>query len=94
MQKFFDGPVILKRNEDIFKKVTTFFSETLFWKLHNGLCVMKIKYFEFYCKFHYFYEHLELQMILSTKYLYNLRPFTKQVKIIKKKQWKKCEADV
>ena len=35
-------------------------------------------------------------MILSiaTMYLYNLRPFTKQVKNDKKKQWKKFEADV
>ena len=35
-------------------------------------------------------------MILSTKYLDNLRPFTKQVKNDKEKekQWKKFEADV
>ena len=33
-------------------------------------------------------------MILSTKFLYNLRPFTKQVKNDKEKQWKKFEADV
>ena len=45
---------------------------------------MEINYFEFDCKFYYFYEHLELKMILSTKYLDNLRPFTKQVKMIKK----------
>ena len=45
---------------------------------------MEIKYFEFYCEFYYFYEHLELKIILSTKYLNNLRPFTKQVKMIKK----------
>ena len=56
--------------------------------------VKEIKYFEFYCKFYYFYEHLELKMILSTKSLYNLRPFTKQVKNEKEKQWKKFEADV
>ena len=56
--------------------------------------VMEIKYFEFYCKSYYFYEHLELKMILSTKYLDNLRPFTKQVKNDKEKQWKKFEADV
>ena len=56
--------------------------------------VIEIKYFEFYCKFYYFYEHLELKMILSTKYLDNLRPFTKQVKNDKEKQWKKFEADV
>ena len=55
---------------------------------------MEIKYFEFYCKFYCFYEHLELKMILSTKYLDNLRPFTKQVKNDKEKQWKKFEADV
>ena len=40
------------------------------------------------------YEHLELKMILSTKYLDNLRLFTKQVKNDKEKQWKKFEADV
>ena len=55
---------------------------------------MEIKYFEFYCKFYYFYEHEELNMILSTKYLDNLRPFTKQVKNDKEKQWKKFEADI
>ena len=55
---------------------------------------MEIKYFEFYCKLYYFYEHLELKMIWSTKYLDNLRPFTKQVKNDKEKQWKKFEADV
>ena len=33
-------------------------------------------------------------MILSTKYLDNLRPFAKQVKNDKEKQWKKFEADV
>ena len=45
---------------------------------------MEITYFEFYCKFYYFYEHLELKMILLTKYLDNLQPFIKQVKMIKK----------
>ena len=55
---------------------------------------MEIKYFEFYCKLYYFYKHLELKMILSTKYLDNLRPFTKQVRNNKEKQWKKFEADV
>ena len=55
---------------------------------------MEIKYFEFYCKFHYFYEHFELKMILSTKFFDNLRPFTKQVKNDKEKQWKNLEADV
>ena len=43
---------------------------------------------------YYFYEHLELKIILSTKYLYNLRPFTKHVKNDKEKQWKKFEANV
>ena len=33
-------------------------------------------------------------MILSTKYLDNLRPFIKQVKHDKEKQWKKFDADV
>ena len=47
---------------------------------------MEIKYFEFYCKFYNFYEYLELKMILSIKYLDNLRPSTKQVKNDKEKQ--------
>ena len=47
---------------------------------------MEFKYFEFYCKFYYVYEHLELKIIWSTKYLENLRPFTKQVKNDKEKQ--------
>ena len=55
---------------------------------------MEIKYFEFYWKFYYFYEHLELKMILSIKYFDNLRPFTKHVKNDKENQWKKFEADV
>ena len=55
---------------------------------------MEIKYFEFYSKFYYFYEHLELKMILSTTYFDNLRPFTKQVKNDKENQWKKFESDV
>ena len=55
---------------------------------------MEIKYFEFYCKFYYYYEDLELKMIFSTKYLDNLRPLTKQVKNEKEKQWKMFEADV
>ena len=33
-------------------------------------------------------------MILSTKHLDYLQPFTKQVKNDKEKQWKKFEADV
>ena len=56
--------------------------------------VMEITYFEFYCKFDYFYEHLELKMIMLTKYLDNLRPFTKQVKNDKEKHWKKSEKSV
>ena len=56
--------------------------------------VMEINYFELFCKFYYFYEHLELKMILSTKYLDNLRPFTKHVKTDKEKQWKKFEANL
>ena len=46
--------------------------------------VMEIKYFEFNCKFYYFYEHLELKMILSTMFLDNLRPFKNRLKLIKK----------
>ena len=53
---------------------------------------MEIKYF--YCKFYYFYEHFELNMILWTKYLDNSWPCTKQVKNDTEKQWKKFEADV
>ena len=60
----------------------------------RNIWVMEITYFGFYCQFYYFYEHLELNMILSTKYLDNLRPFTKQVKNDKEKQWKQFEADV
>ena len=56
--------------------------------------VMEIKYFEFYCKFYYFYEHFELKMILWTKYLDNSRPCTKQLKNDTKKQWKRFVADV
>ena len=59
----------------------------------RNMWVMEIKYFEFSFKLYYL-EHLELKMILSTKYLNNLRPFTKQVKNDKEKQWKKFEADV
>ena len=56
--------------------------------------VIEITYFEFNCKFYYFYEHLELNMILLTKCLDGLRPFTKQVKNDKGKHWKKFEAGV
>ena len=58
-----------------------FFSgDTVLEVAEQNLWVMEIKYFEVYCKFYHFYEHFELKMILSTKYLDNLRPFTKQVK--------------
>ena len=73
---------------------TTFFGDTVFEVPERNMWVIEIKYFEFYCKFYYFYEHLELKMILLTKYLDNLRPFTKQVKNYKGKHWKKFEADV
>ena len=56
--------------------------------------VMEIKYFEFHCKFYCFYEHLELKMILTMKYLDNLQPFIKEIKNDKEKQCKKFEADV
>ena len=55
---------------------------------------MEIKYFEFYCKFYYFDQHLELKMILSTKSFDNLRPLIKQVKNDNENQRKKFEADV
>ena len=54
---------------------------------------MEIKYFEFYCKLYYFYEHFELKMILWTKYLDNSRLYTKLVKMIQKNN-KKFAADV
>ena len=56
--------------------------------------VMEIKYLVFYCKFYYFYKHLELRMILWTKYLDNLRPCSKQVKNDTEKQWKKFVTDI
>ena len=46
--------------------------------------VMEIKYFEFYCKFYFFYEHLELKMILSTRYLDNFDRLQNRSKMIKK----------
>ena len=55
---------------------------------------MEIKYFEFYCKFYYFYDHFELKMILWTNYFDNSRPCTKQVKNDTEKQWKMFVADV
>ena len=48
------------------------------------MLVLEIKYFEFYCKFNYFYEHFKLKMILWTKYMDNSRPRTKQVNMIQK----------
>ena len=60
----------------------------------RNMWVIEIKYFEFYYKFYNFYEYLELKMISSSKYLDKLRPFTKQVKNDKEKEWKKFEADV
>ena len=63
-----------------------FFGDTVLKVAERNKWVMEIQYFEFYCKFYYFYEHLELKMILSTKYLDNLRPFAKQVKNDKEKQ--------
>ena len=56
---------------------TTFFRKHCVERFRTEYVGMEIKYFEFYCKFYYFYEHLELKMIWSTKYLENLRPFTK-----------------
>ena len=71
-----------------------FFADTVLEVAARNTWVMEIKYLEFYCIFYYFYEHFELKMILSTKYLDNLRLFSKQVKNDKEKQWKKFEADV
>ena len=64
---------------------TNFFGDTVLEVAERNTWVMEITYVEFYCKFYYFYEHLELKMILLTKYLDNLRPFTKQVKNDKEK---------
>ena len=59
--------------------------DTILEVAERNMWVMEIKYFEFYCKFYYFYEYLELKMILSTKYLDTLRPFFKTgQKMIKK----------
>ena len=39
-----------------------FFGETVLEVAERNMWVMEIKYFEFYCKFYYyFYEHLELK---------------------------------
>ena len=65
-------------------------TDTVLEVAERNMSVMEIKYFEFYCKFYYFYNHLELKMILWTKYLNNLR----QVKHDTEKQWEKFEADV
>ena len=46
--------------------------------------VMEIKYIEFYCKSHYFYKHLELKMILWTKYLDNFDHVQNKSKMIQK----------
>ena len=43
---------------------TTFFGDTVLEVAERNMWVMEIKYFEFYCKFYYFYEHFELKMIL------------------------------
>ena len=69
-----------------------FFGDTVLEVAERNMWVIEIKYFEFYCKFYYFLEHLELTMILSTKNLDYLRPFSKQVKNEKEKQWKKFDA--
>ena len=70
------------------------FGDTVLKVTERKMWVMEINYFEFYCKFYYFYKHFELQMILWTKYLDNSRPCTKQVKMIQKNNIKKCVADV
>ena len=50
----------------------------------RNMWVKEIKYFEFYCKFYYFYEHLELKMVLSTEYLDNYDRLQKRSKMIQK----------
>ena len=37
----------------------TFFGDTVLEVAERNMWVMEIKYFEFYCKFYYFYEHFE-----------------------------------
>ena len=51
------------------KEQHIFFGDTVFGGAERNMWVLEIKYFEFYWKFYYFYEHLELQIILWTKYL-------------------------
>ena len=63
-----------------------FFRRHCFEAAERNMRVMEIKYFEFYCKFNYFYEYFELKMILRIKYLDNSRPCTKQVKNDTEKQ--------
>ena len=36
---------------------TTFFEYTVLEVAERNMLVMEMKYFEFYCKFYYFYEH-------------------------------------
>ena len=61
-----------------------FFGDTVFEAAERNKWEMEIKYFEFYCKFYYFYEHFKLKIILWTKYLDTSQPCTKQVKMIQK----------
>ena len=46
------------------KQYHILFGETVLKVAERKMLVMEIKYFEFYCKFYYFFEHLELKMIL------------------------------
>ena len=41
-----------------------FFGDTVLEAAERNMLVMEIKYFEFYCKFYYFYEQFKLKMIL------------------------------
>ena len=73
---------------------TTFFQRHCFWSCRTEYVGNGNQIFWILLQIYYFYEHLELKMILSTMYLDNLRLFTNQVKNDKEKQWKKFEADV
>ena len=61
-------PVQNRRNQEVEIYTQTkvklatphFFGDTVLEVAEQNMWVMEIKYFEFSCKFYYFYEHLEL----------------------------------
>ena len=46
------------------KATPHFFGDTVLEVAERNMWVMKVEYFEFYCKFYYFYENFELKMIM------------------------------